>query len=79
MTRCRRTLARVPALLCSMKRIWKGTPDENGLSARREKEVQRWEQALVAHHPQAYAALATVPAVTDPDVSGRRGRWLADG
>ncbi|WP_315742106.1 MULTISPECIES: hypothetical protein [unclassified Bradyrhizobium] len=34
-------LARVPALLRSMKRIWKGTPDEKGLSARREKEAQR--------------------------------------
>ncbi|WP_316228380.1 MULTISPECIES: peptidoglycan-binding protein [unclassified Bradyrhizobium] len=61
-------LARVPALLRSMKRIWKGTPDERGLSARREKEAMRWEQGLADKHPEQHAKLASQVEITDPDV-----------
>ncbi|WP_316184753.1 peptidoglycan-binding protein [Bradyrhizobium sp. SZCCHNRI1003] len=61
-------LARVPALLRSMKRIWKGTPVEHGLAARREKEAMRWEQGLAEGHPEEHAKLASQGEIVDPDV-----------
>jgi hypothetical protein len=58
-------LARVPALLRSMRRLW---PDSKGLRDRREKEALRWEQGLAEHHPEAHAALDQVAPIADPEV-----------
>jgi hypothetical protein len=63
-------LAHVPALLHSMKRIWKDTPDETGYR-RREKEAMRWEQGLAAHHPEQHERLGQVAPVPDPELVTR--------
>jgi len=64
----RSDLARVPALLRSMKRIWKDDPAAKGLLARREREAQRWEQGLAEHHPEENARLDQVAPVPDPEL-----------
>jgi hypothetical protein len=64
-------LARVPALLRSMKRIWKDDPAAKGLLARREKEARRWEQGLAEHHPEEHARLDQVAPVPDPELVAR--------
>jgi len=61
-------LARVPALLRSMKRIWTDDPAAKGLLARRENEAQRWEQGLAEHHPEEHARLDQVAPVPDPEL-----------
>jgi hypothetical protein len=81
-------LARVPALLRSMNRLWENDPDARGLLARREKEAQRWEQGLAEHHPEQHARLPDVAHVPDPErpgaaeeprlLPGRQRRRLAD-
>jgi hypothetical protein len=61
-------LARVPALIRSMKRLWKDDPDAKGLLARRDGEAKLWELGLQEHHPEAYPKLAEVAPVMDPEV-----------
>jgi hypothetical protein len=61
-------LARVPALIRSMKRLWKNDPDAKGLLARREREAKLWEKGLAEHHPEVHAELEQVAPATDPEI-----------
>jgi hypothetical protein len=57
-------LAKIPALLRSMERLW---PNSRGLRVRRENEAKLFERGLATSHPEEHAKVANVPAVTDPD------------
>lgn len=57
-------LERIPGLIRSMKRLW---PNSRGLRDRRDAEAALFERGLEAAHPQAFAALASVPDHIDPD------------
>ncbi|UGY15097.1 peptidoglycan-binding protein [Bradyrhizobium septentrionale] len=57
-------LERIPGLIRSMKRLW---PDSRGLRDRRDAEAALFERGLETAHPQAFAALASVPDHVDPD------------
>ena len=61
-------LARIPALLRSMKRLWSS---KTGLPNRREHEAVLFERGLAEHHPEAHAALPDVAAVPDPEMVER--------
>jgi hypothetical protein len=64
-------LARVPALIRSMKRLWERNPDAKGLLMRRDAEAKLWEQGLAEHHPEQHARLDQVAPVTDPEIVAR--------
>ena len=61
-------LARIPALIRSMKRLW---PATSGLVPRREREAVLFEKGLAEHHPAAHAALPDVAEVPDPEMVAR--------
>lgn len=57
----------IPIEIRSMKRIWKGTTDEAGLSARREREAVLFERGLQSPAPAAGAPAAPArPAAAKP-------------
>jgi hypothetical protein len=59
-------LARIPALIRSMKRLW---PPGSGLLGRRDREAALFEKGLADHHPEHFAA--DVAPVPDPEVVAR--------
>lgn len=68
-------LARIPALIRSMKRLW---PNTSGLRNRRDHEAALFEQGLAQHHPEHFAALADVAPVPDPEMVARVQQQLRD-
>jgi hypothetical protein len=58
-------LARIPALIRSMERLWSPA---SGLHGRREREAALFEKGLQECHPEHFAALAAVPPVPDPEM-----------
>lgn len=61
-------LARIPALIRSMQRLW---PATSGLHGRREREAALFERGLAVSHPQHFAALEDVAPVPDPELVAR--------
>ena len=62
-------LAKIPALIRSMKRLWPNTKD---LRDRRDHEAELFEHGLAEHHPDEFrAARAPALPLPDPDVVER--------
>lgn len=68
-------LARIPALIRSMKRLWAA---DSGLIPRREREAQLFEHGLAASHPHLMTEVAAAPDLPDPDMVERVQQLLRD-